>query len=153
MLVSEQVLTLSDQVGVLANRAYAIAPELAADLHALAGDLRGLYEQVLEIEPSREDLRWAEHVLRDYIRMKRNAGGIVLMAQRVRRVERAIASLPRKMRCLLASRYWGCLSVADICERLSIPREEFAHALDDALVGFTEAYSATGTDSTWEGGQ
>jgi len=71
VLVSEQVLTLSNKVGVLANRAYAIAPELAADLQGVLAGLRGLYEAVSEIEPSREDLQRAERILKDYPRKKR----------------------------------------------------------------------------------
>lgn len=66
MLVSEQVLTLSNQVGVLTNKAYQCAPMLVSDLQALSGDLRGLYEQVLEIEPSREDVRAVEARLYRY---------------------------------------------------------------------------------------
>ena len=66
MLVSEAVLTLSNKVGVLTNKAYTMAPMLVSDLQSLMGDLRGLYEQVLEIEPSREDLRRLEERLRRY---------------------------------------------------------------------------------------
>lgn len=66
MLCSEQVLTLSNRVGVLTNRAYVEAPMLVSDLQALTGDLRGLYEAVLEIEPSREDVRAVEERLRRY---------------------------------------------------------------------------------------
>ena len=71
MLVSEQVLTLSNKVGVLTNKAYSCAPALVSDLQGLSTDLRGLYEQVLEIEPSREDLQRAERILKDYPRKKR----------------------------------------------------------------------------------
>lgn len=66
MLVSEQVLTLSNRVGVLTNRAYVEAPALVSDLQGLSGDLRGLYEAVLEIEPSREDIRAVEARLYRY---------------------------------------------------------------------------------------
>ena len=66
MLVSEQVLTLSNKVGVLTNKAYSCAPALVSDLQGLSTDLRGLYEAVLEIEPSREDLRAVEERLRRY---------------------------------------------------------------------------------------
>lgn len=66
MLVSEQVLTLSNQVGVLTNKAYGCAPMLVSDLQGLSGDLRGLYEAVLEIEPSREDVRAVEARLYRY---------------------------------------------------------------------------------------
>jgi len=71
VLVSEAVLTLSNKVGVLTNKAYSVAPMLVSDLQSVSGDLRGLYEAVLEIEPSREDLKRAERVLRDYPRKKR----------------------------------------------------------------------------------
>lgn len=81
MLVSEQVLTLSNQVGVLTNRAYVEAPMLVSDLQGLAVDLRGLYEAVLEIEPSREDLRRAEVILREYPRKKRRLA--LAMAEQV----------------------------------------------------------------------
>lgn len=66
MLVSEQVLTLSNKVGVLTNKAYSCAPALVSDLQGLSTDLRGLYEAVLEIEPSREDLRVIEDRLDAY---------------------------------------------------------------------------------------
>ncbi len=66
MLVSEAVLCLSNKVGVLTNKADAMAPMLVSDLQTLTGDLRGLYEQVLEIEPSRPDLEAVEKRLRAY---------------------------------------------------------------------------------------
>ena len=82
MLVSEQVLTLSNRVGVLTNKAYQCAPMLVSDLQALTGDLRGLYEAVLEIEPSREDLQKAERILREYPRKKRRLA--LAMAEQVK---------------------------------------------------------------------
>lgn len=82
MLVSEQVLTLSNKVGVLTNKAYAMAPMLVSDLQALSGDLRGLYEAVLEIEPSREDLQKAERILREYPRKKRRLA--LAMAEQIK---------------------------------------------------------------------
>lgn len=82
MLVSEQVLTLSNKVCVLTNKAYVEAPALVSDLMALSGDLRGLYEAVLEIEPSREDLQKAERILREYPRMKRRLA--LAMAEQVK---------------------------------------------------------------------
>jgi len=66
VLVSEQVLTLSNKVGVLTNKAYSCAPALVSDLQGLSTDLRGLYEAVLEIEPSREDIRAVEARLYRY---------------------------------------------------------------------------------------
>ena len=66
MLVSEQILTLSGRVSEITNKAYAMAPMLVSDLTGLSSDLRGLYEAVLEIEPSREDLRRLEERLRRY---------------------------------------------------------------------------------------
>ena len=66
MLVSEQVLTLSNRVGVVLTRAYAEAPALIGELRGVLEDLRGLYEAVLEGEPSREDLRRLEERLRRY---------------------------------------------------------------------------------------
>jgi len=82
VLVSEQVLTLSNRVGVLTNKAYQCAPMLVSDLQALTGDLRGLYEAVLEIEPSREDLQKAERILREYPRKKRRLA--LAMAEQVK---------------------------------------------------------------------
>lgn len=66
MLVSEQILTLSGRVSEITNNAYATAPMLVSDLQGLSSDLRGLYEAVLEIEPSREELREVERRLRRY---------------------------------------------------------------------------------------
>ena len=66
MLVSEQIVTLSGRVSEITNKAFAMAPMLVSDLQALSGDLRGLYEAVLEIEPSREDLRVVEDRLSAY---------------------------------------------------------------------------------------
>jgi len=66
VLVSEQILTLSGRVSEITNKAYAMAPMLVSDLTGLSSDLRGLYEAVLEIEPSREDLRRLEERLRRY---------------------------------------------------------------------------------------
>jgi hypothetical protein len=82
MLVSEAVLCLSNKVGVLTNKAYQMAPMLVSDLQSLTGDLRGLYEAVLEIEPSREDLQQAERILREYPRKKRRLA--LAMAEQVK---------------------------------------------------------------------
>ena len=82
MLVSEQILTLSGRVSEITNKAYATAPMLVSDLQALSGDLRGLYDAVLEIEPSREDLQKAERILREYPRKKRRLA--LAMAEQVK---------------------------------------------------------------------
>lgn len=66
MLVSEQILTLSGRVSEITNKAYSCAPMLVSELQGLSSDLRGLYEAVLEIEPSREDVTRVEKRLRAY---------------------------------------------------------------------------------------
>ena len=82
MLVSEQILTLSGRVSEITNKAYSCAPMLVSDLQGLSSDLRGLYEAVLEIEPSREDLQKAERILREYPRKKRRLA--LAMAEQVK---------------------------------------------------------------------
>lgn len=82
MLVSEQILTLSGRVSEITNKAYATAPMLVSDLTGLSSDLRGLYEAVLEIEPSREDLQQAERILREYPRKKRRLA--LAMAEQIK---------------------------------------------------------------------
>ena len=82
MLVSEQIVTLSGHVSEITNKAYSCAPMLVSDLQALSGDLCGLYEQVLEIEPSREDLQQAERILREYPRKKRRLA--LAMAEQIK---------------------------------------------------------------------
>jgi hypothetical protein len=68
VLVSEQILTLSGRVSEITNKAYITAPMLVSDLQGLSTDLRGLYEAVLEIEPSRGELREVERRLRRELR-------------------------------------------------------------------------------------
>jgi hypothetical protein len=80
VLVSEQIVTLSGRVSEITNKAYATAPMLVSDLQGLSSDLRGLYEAVLEIEPSREELRNAERILREYPKKKRRLA-LAMLAQ------------------------------------------------------------------------
>lgn len=195
MLVSEQVLTLSNQVGVLTNKAYGCAPMLVADLQGLTVSLRGLYEAVLEIEPSREDLLRAEQILRDYPRKKRRlalamaeqvdewiqraeaidsatgtsspaqgeriqGGTTIAVAQKIleqeeallerirfsdkiqnwyeeiKKVEVAFCGLPRRLRELIACRYFGGLPIDDVCDKLAISRATFYRMRDEALGDF-----------------
>jgi len=82
VLVSEQILTLSGRVSEITNKAYSCAPMLVSDLQGLSSDLRGLYEAVLEIEPSRGDLQQAERILREYPRKKRRLA--LAMAEQVK---------------------------------------------------------------------
>ena len=70
MLIAERIHVLSDKVGVLTNKAYSMAPMLVSELQSVSGDLRGLYEAVLEIEPSRPDLEAVERRLKDYVNDK-----------------------------------------------------------------------------------
>ena len=66
MLIAERIHVLSDKVGVLTNKCYAMAPALVSDLQSVSGDLRELWEAVSEIEPSREDVARVEKRLRAY---------------------------------------------------------------------------------------
>jgi hypothetical protein len=66
MLLSEQIHSIANDVGDITNRAYMVAPSLVQDLQGLQVKMRSLYEAAAEFEPSREEIREVEHILKGY---------------------------------------------------------------------------------------
>jgi hypothetical protein len=127
VLVSEQILTLSGRVSEITNKAYAMAPMLVSDLTGLSGDLRGLYEAVLEIEPSREDIRAVEARLYRYPTL------VAMLAKGKPEWWDKAFWIDNPSRNPCEDRVQGGASVA-LAQRIAEARDELERDVDDAII-------------------